>query len=175
MPKDTMEIDPKLLDAMRQVTVFDMLRHLGYNVGDFVFAIPEWEVSIKAAFKRAKAEKKIVMALFTGPTWCGPCAALETEVIKTGTFNAWAAKTAVLLRLESSKGNAFTCDDPDHEAFRQKHKVTGWPTAIGFDSDETERGRAIGYFAGDGPVKYLKGFETAAGLGQCSGGFCPMP
>jgi hypothetical protein len=173
MAPKTIEIDSELLDLTKKMTVFEMLDRLGYNIDDFIVAHPKWMTSIRKAFSKATAEQKVVFALFTGPTWCPPCSLLEAEVIETSTFVKWADQNVVLLKLEST--TPWVCDNAQHEKFRVKHNVSSWPTAIGFDPNGSERGRYGVYFKGDGPVTFLKAFETAAGMSQCSNGFCPMP
>jgi thiol-disulfide isomerase/thioredoxin len=71
--------------------------------------LPEWIESVEAlkfetdydtALGKAASEKKIVLAAFTGPTWCPPCIELENEVFSTFEFKAWASSAVVPLRIE---------------------------------------------------------------------------
>lgn len=64
-----------------------------------------WETDIAKAKKRAAAERKPILILVSGPEWCGPCAALDRNVISDKTFSRLALKNAVCLYVHSPKND----------------------------------------------------------------------
>ena len=62
-----------------------------------------WETDIARAKRRAAAENKPILVLISGPEWCGPCQALEKNVINKPDFSRVARKNAVCLFIHSPK------------------------------------------------------------------------
>ena len=65
-----------------------------------IVAASGWVTGYEAALATAKAEKKLVLADFTGSDWCGWCKKLKAEVFDQPAFQEWAQKNVVLLELE---------------------------------------------------------------------------
>lgn len=123
-----------------------------------------WETDYEVALTKAGETGKIVFALFRGSDWCAYCKILEREVLSSTLFHIWALLKVVLLDID------FPLDPDDmpqgqidqNIALYDKYEVPGLPTAIGLNSDGSERGRLVGYSKGTGPQEYLIQFETNA-------------
>ncbi|MEA3211768.1 MAG: hypothetical protein QOE70_4825 [Chthoniobacter sp.] len=63
-------------------------------------AAPYFRTDGVKAFADAKAAAKPIFLVFTGPTWCAPCASLEKEVFSTKEFRAYAEARFILLKVE---------------------------------------------------------------------------
>ena len=60
----------------------------------------EWETDYEKALAKGKTENKEVLLDFTGSDWCGPCIELRKRVFSRPEFNAYAAKTLVLVEID---------------------------------------------------------------------------
>ena len=105
-----------------------------------------WMTNYEAAIAKAKADKKIVLADFTGSDWCGFCIKLKSEVLDTKEFKELAAKQLVLLELDFPQNKP----QPDAEKQQNKklqaqYKVRGFPTVVLIDGEGKELGRVVGY------------------------------
>ena len=122
-----------------------------------VFAMPEgftddWD----AALKKATAENKTVLALFTGSDWCIWCKRLEGEVLSQKSFSDEVVKTFVPVFLDFPKDKSLV---PEATAKRnrelaKKYAVRGYPTVLLLDAKGEVLGQT-GYKRG-GPEKYLE-------------------
>lgn len=121
----------------------------------FLFRIPEWKTDYNTALAEAKKNKKVVFALFSDTVYCYYCKYLHIEVLTSGLFYSWADKKVVLWKADLN--------------LAAKYNVLGIPTAIGLNSDGTERGRSVGYSPGTGPKSWLIQFETNAKMNQSPG------
>ncbi|WP_178087807.1 thioredoxin family protein [Methylacidimicrobium cyclopophantes] len=115
---------------------------------------PNWMTDYPAALKEAKAQKKLVLANFTGSDWCPWCQKLQREVFSTPEFQQYAKEHLVLLELD------FPQRKPQPEALKQQNKeladqyhVEGFPTIVLLDPDGREIS-SFGYMAG-GPKPFL--------------------
>src|SRR5262245_42229210 len=122
----------EILRIGRQVAVAALALALG------VFAVARaedsaWSSDYKASLAKAKKEKRLVLADFTGSDWCGWCIKLKKEVFDTKEFQDWSAKNVVLLELDFPKKKTL---DPEvkkqNEELLKKHGVKGFPTILFF-------------------------------------------
>jgi len=121
-----------------------------------VFAMPagftdDWD----AALKKAAAEKKTVLALFTGSDWCIWCQRLEGEVLSQKAFSDEVGKTfvPVFLDFPSDKSLVPEAKQKRNRELAEKYAVRGFPTVLLLDA----QGKVLaqtGYQKG-GPEKYL--------------------
>ena len=121
-----------------------------------VFAMPagftdDWD----AALKKAAAEKKTVLALFTGSDWCIWCKRLEGEVLSQKAFSDEVGKTfvPVFLDFPSDKSLVPEAKQKRNKELAEKYAVHGFPTVLLLDA----QGKVLaqtGYQKG-GPEKYL--------------------
>ena len=121
-----------------------------------VFAMPagftdDWD----AALKKAAAEKKTVLALFTGSDWCIWCKRLEGEVLSQKAFSDEVGKTfvPVFLDFPSNESLVPAAVQKRNRELAEKFEVEGFPTVVLVDVKGLELTRT-GYKEG-GPEKYL--------------------
>ena len=115
-----------------------------------------WTDDYDAALKRAAAEKKLVVADFSGSDWCGWCKKLDEEVFDTDDFRRIATNRYVLLMVDSPRDKGLLSEKAakQNPELVKKYKIRGFPTVLVLD----EKGEVLvqaGYQKG-GPKKYLK-------------------
>lgn len=107
------------------------------------------------ALARAKAEKKIVLADFSGSDWCFWCQRLDKEIFTQEAFIASATNRFVLLMVDSPRDKTRLSDKArtQNPKLVKRYKVTGYPTVLLLDGE----GQILGEtgFVGGGPEKYL--------------------
>lgn len=113
-----------------------------------------WLTDFPAALKEAKAQKKLVLANFTGSDWCPWCQKLQREVFSTPDFQQYAKEHLVLLEID------FPQRKPQSEALKQQNKeladryhIEGFPTIVLLDPEGQEVA-SLGYVPG-GPKPFL--------------------
>jgi len=109
-----------------------------------------WLTSFDQALAQAKAEKKVVLADFTGSDWCGWCIKLKKEVFASAEFQKFAGEKLVLLELD------YPRNKPQSDALKKqnaelqkKFNVDGFPTIVFLDGAGKELGRITGYLPKD--------------------------
>jgi protein disulfide-isomerase len=130
---------------------------LALALGVFAVARAEdsaWSSDYKASLAKAKKEKRLVLADFTGSDWCGWCIKLKKEVFDTKEFQDWSAKNVVLLELDFPKKKQL---DPavkeQNDELLKKHGVRGFPTILFLDAEGKKVGE-LGYMEG-GPKAWI--------------------
>ena len=121
-----------------------------------VFAMPAgFTDDFDAALKKAAAEKKTVLALFTGSDWCIWCKRLEGEVLSQKAFSDEVGKTfvPVFLDFPSDKSLVKEATAKRNGELSEKYAVRGYPTVLLLDANGEVLGQT-GYKKG-GPEKYL--------------------
>ena len=109
----------------------------------------------------------MVLAAFTGNSWCSHCQALKSEVFDTKTFGHWAFVNSVVL-VDIGFPYPVSQAAPEDTALMQQYNVIGFPSVLGLNADGTERGRVVGYMSGTGPANWIQQFEVATGLNTVS-------
>jgi thiol:disulfide interchange protein len=131
------------------------------------YRLPTWNTDYNTALAEGSLTKKIVFALFTGSDWCKPCINLHNEVLTSAVFCSWASLKVVLLKLEFLQSAVLPpALVAQNQMLMAKYNVQGFPSAIGLNSDGSERGRLGGYTKGMGPQAWLIQFETNAKMNQ---------
>ena len=121
-----------------------------------VFAMPAgFTDDFDAALKKAAAEKKTVLALFTGSDWCIWCKRLEGEVLSQKAFSDEVGKTFVPVFLDFPRDTSLVKESTlkRNRELAEKYSVRGYPTVVLLNA----RGEVVdqtGYKEG-GPEKYL--------------------
>lgn len=122
----------------------------------------QWITSYDEAVKRAKKEKKLILADFTGSDWCGWCKKLKAEVFETEEFKAWAEANVILLEIDFPKGFKLSEElTKQNEELGQKYAVRGYPTILFLDAKGAKKGE-MGYLEG-GPKKWIEQAAKIAG------------
>lgn len=90
-----------------------------------------WEKDFDAAITKAAADKRPMMVMMTA-TWCGPCKALEGEVLN----NAW---------VKHFLSGFVIVKAYEDKAVEAKYPMNGYPTLVFLDSAGKEMHRTVGY------------------------------
>ena len=121
-----------------------------------------WTDDYDAALKKAAAERKFLVADFSGSDWCGWCKRLDREVFDTEMFRKEATNRFVLLMIDTPMNKSLLSDKAktQNPALVKKYAIRGFPTVLMLD----QNGKVVhqtGYQAG-GPVPYLEMLNAAA-------------
>ncbi|MBX3462742.1 MAG: thioredoxin family protein [Planctomycetes bacterium] len=123
----------------------------------------EWLTDYKQALEKAKKEKKVVLADFTGSDWCGWCIKLKDEVFSKPEFQEWAKEHVVLLELDFPRNKPLSAElKAQNEKLRDEFGIEGYPTILFLDAKGKKVGQT-GYVAG-GPEKWIEAAEKELGL-----------
>ena len=108
------------------------------------------------ALARAKTEKKIIVADFSGSDWCFWCQRLDREILTQEAFLSVATNRYVLLMVDSPRDKTRLSEKAkvENPKLVRKYNVTGYPTVLLLDAD----GKLVGEtgFVGGGPENYLR-------------------
>ncbi len=114
-----------------------------------------WMTSYKEALDKAKAEKKPILADFTGSDWCGWCIKLKNEVFATDEFKKWATENVVLLEIDFPRRKPQNEElKKQNQELQRKFGIRGYPTIIFIDAEEKVLGKS-GYLPG-GPKNWIE-------------------
>ena len=122
-----------------------------------------WLSDLEEAKKVAKAEKKVILLLFTGSDWCGPCISLKKEVFDQNKFAA-VTNDFVLVALDYPRKTEQSAQvKAKNRGLYATFGIDGFPTIMLLDAEGAPFARKVGHQEGD-PVKYLaqlKGMRKA--------------
>lgn len=105
----------------------------------------EWMTDWDAAKKRAKAEKKAILADFTGSDWCSACKQLHEKVLNTPEFHTFSEKNFVLLEVDVPMHPTFGKEQlQKNQALVKEYHVQGFPTLLVMTADGTVAGGFVG-------------------------------
>ena len=106
-----------------------------------------WTDNFTAAVGKAKADKKPILALFTGSDWCPPCQNLEKNILLQPTFKDFAKKHLVTVFLDFPREAKL--DDgvkKQNDSLAKKFSVEAYPTILILSADgEKELWKEVGY------------------------------
>ena len=123
----------------------------------------DWMTDYKAALAKAKKEKKVVLADFTGSDWCGWCIKLKDEVFSKPEFKEWAAANVVLLELDYPKNKPQSEElKKQNQELSKEFQIEGYPTVLFLDSKGKKVGQS-GYVEG-GPAAWIAAAEKELGI-----------
>ncbi len=102
-----------------------------------------WLTHFGDAKKKAKAEDKRLLMLFTGSDWCPYCIKWEKEVFSKPEFLEFAKANAVLLLVDfPEKRPLAKAQQRANDALSEKFNIEMYPTVVALDSS----GKKIGAF-----------------------------
>ncbi|MBR4254389.1 MAG: thioredoxin family protein [Lentisphaeria bacterium] len=106
-----------------------------------------WLDNFTAAVGKSKADKKPILALFTGSDWCPPCQNLEKNILLQPAFKNFAEKHLVTLFLDFPREAKL--DDgvkKQNDSLAAKFSVEAYPTILILSSDgQKELWKQVGY------------------------------
>jgi thioredoxin-related protein len=106
----------------------------------------EWTTDLAKAKAKAKEEKKMVLADFTGSDWCPPCKALHKNVFSSKEFQEYAKKNLVLVEVDFPRAKQQSPElKKANRELAEKHGIEAYPTVIVFDSNGKELKKSAGY------------------------------
>ena len=109
----------------------------------------DWTDNLTAAVGKAKADKKPVLALFTGSDWCPPCQNLEKNVLLQPAFKEFAKKHLVTLFLDFPReAKIDETVKKQNDSLAKKFSVEAYPTILILSADgQKELWKQVGYNA----------------------------
>ena len=121
--------------------------------------------NLDEALKSAKANKRYVVAVFSGSDWCGWCKKLEKEILSTETFRKGAVGRYELVYIDNPRNQDLLSEHgkENNRKLTSKYDSHGFPTVLILDADG-KKVAEMGYDAG-GPEKYLEKIEEEVKYG----------
>ena len=121
--------------------------------------------NLDEALKSAKANKRYVVAVFSGSDWCGWCKKLEKEILSTETFRKGAAGRYELVYIDNPRNKDLLSEHgkENNKKLTSKYDIHGFPTVLILDADG-KKVAEMGYDDG-GPEKYLEKLEDEVKYG----------
>ena len=115
--------------------------------------------NLDEALKSAKANKRHVVAVFSGSDWCEWCQQLEKEVLSTEVFRKGAANVYELVYIDNPRDQDLLSEHgkANNRRLMLKYDIQGFPTVLILDADG-KKVAEMGYDAG-GPERYLEKIE----------------
>ena len=106
-----------------------------------------WLDNFTAAVGKSKADRKPILALFTGSDWCPPCQNLEKNILLQPAFKEFAKKHLVTLFLDFPREAKL--DDgvkKQNDSLAAKFSVEAYPTILILSADgQKELWKQVGY------------------------------
>lgn len=101
---------------------------------------------------RAAAAGRPLMTVFTGSDWCPQCAQLESEILATPAFTAWAARSVVQVTLDFPMHHPLPpAETAANDAVARRYGIDQFPVVLLLDPDGRELGRLHYDAGGPGP------------------------
>ena len=115
--------------------------------------------NLDEALKSAKANKRYVVAVFSGSDWCTWCQKLEKEILSTEAFRKGAVGKYELVYIDNPRNKDLLSEygKANNRKLASKYEVSGFPTVLILDA-EGEKVAQLGYDK-NGPERYLERLE----------------
>ncbi|MEC9092048.1 MAG: thioredoxin family protein [Planctomycetota bacterium] len=106
-----------------------------------------WGRDYNAAQKKAEAEGKSMLLLFTGSDWCPPCKNLHNTVLVTDHFKTELADEVVLVVLDNPRDKSLVSgpEQTQYEYLSGQFKVEGVPSLFLTDTTGKPYHNQVGY------------------------------
>lgn len=94
----------------------------------------KWLINFDRAMTEARKDDRLVMAYFSGSDWDPWCQKLDEDVLETEAFRDWAAKNAVLLRVDFPREKRISSTvSAQNEQLKMRFSVAKTPTFVFLD------------------------------------------
>ncbi len=115
--------------------------------------------NLDAALKSAKANKRYVVAVFSGSDWCTWCKKLEEEILSTEAFRKGAVGKYELVYIDNPRNKDLLSEHgkKNNRKLTSKYEIGGFPTVLILDAEGEEVAK-LGYDK-NGPERYLEKIE----------------
>ena len=114
-----------------------------------------WFTDFKAAQKKAEAENKPMLLLFTGSDWCPTCVKWEKDAFNTPEFESYAKGKLVLVMLDFPEKKPLPkAQERANNKLRDKYKIEQYPEVAIVNPKGKKLG---GFFYTEGGPKVLLG------------------
>ena len=115
--------------------------------------------NLDEALKRAKANKRYVVAVFSGSDWCSWCKKLEKEILSTEAFRKGAVGRYELVYIDNPRDKDVLSEHAkkNNNRLTNKYGVRGFPSVLILDGDG-KKVAELGYDK-NGPERYLEKIE----------------
>jgi len=108
-----------------------------------------WLTVLDQPMAKAQSSHKFVLLFFTGSDWCGWCKKFDREALSTPEFREYAQRNLVLVEIDfPEKTPQSDAIKKANAAWKERYKITGFPTLILLDSNFRALGRQGGYAKG---------------------------
>ena len=99
-----------------------------------------WTVDINAALKKAQAENKKVLVLFTGSDWCSYCIKLKNATLGKNKFTKFASTNLVLVYFDFPRNKNLVSQQQMalQKQWQQRFGIEGYPTTVILDANAAE-------------------------------------
>ena len=115
--------------------------------------------NLDEALKSAKANKRYVVAVFSGSDWCTWCKKLEKEILSTEAFRKGAVGKYELVYIDNPRNKDLLSEHgkENNRKLTSKYDIHGFPTVLILDADGKKVAQ-LGYDS-NGPERYLEKIE----------------
>ena len=127
---------------MKRIVLFAVFACLG---AAFAKTPEGWTDDYDAALRQAAAEKKTVLADFSGSDWCKLCQKLDQEVFSTAEFRKAAPARYVLLYVDLPSDPKALSEQARARNMKlaQRYAVRQFPTVLALDATGKELARPV--------------------------------
>jgi thioredoxin-related protein len=138
-----------------------------FCAGAALAAEADWMTDMSAAKKKAKAENKRILILFTGSDWCPMCKIWDKEVFENPDFISYASTNLVLVMADFPEKRPLPrAQQRANDALRDKYDPKEFPEAVVLDPNGKKVVGRLRYEPGGLPrmIKFLNGEKVESTL-----------
>lgn len=123
----------------------------------------DWKQDIASAIEQANASSKDLLVLFTGRGWCGPCDALEANVLSENRFCTAVCEHFIMVELNFPADESERSSQEMAELKKQlaRYEVSLFPTIILMEATGRPYASISKYASSTGPEPLFSSIQTA--------------
>jgi len=108
-------------------------------------ALENWFTSYDEAMTKAQLSGRPVLTVFTGSDWCPHCKTLESNVLETDLFRAWAEPNVILLMIDLPQEGISPAVRSERSQVCLKYGVRTFPSVLLIGPDGSKIAVQAGY------------------------------